>query len=183
MFLARLKAIVSYKKKSTRFTIVSFAARIILLTFIIWPIYNLVELISDRNGVFCKNKIFERYEVCQFNFHLLVTNVKKLEQAIDTETANSILVKFNQIGTLTETIKAVQMAQNARYTAVMSHRSGETEDATIADLAVALNTGQIKTGSASRSDRMAKYNQLLRIEEILGETAIFPGLKAFKVKR
>ncbi|MDH0675456.1 phosphopyruvate hydratase [Empedobacter sp. GD03861] len=114
---------------------------------------------------------------------LLVTNVTKLEKAIDAETANSILVKFNQIGTLTETIKAVQMAQNARYTAVMSHRSGETEDATIADLAVALNTGQIKTGSASRSDRMAKYNQLLRIEEILGETAIFPGLKAFKVKR
>jgi len=114
---------------------------------------------------------------------LLVTNVTKLEKAIDVETANSILVKFNQIGTLTETIKAVQMAQNARYTAVMSHRSGETEDATIADLAVALNTGQIKTGSASRSDRMAKYNQLLRIEEILGETAIFPGLKAFKVKR
>ncbi len=114
---------------------------------------------------------------------LLVTNVTKLEKAIDVETANSILVKFNQIGTLTETIKAVQMAQNARYTAVMSHRSGETEDATIADLAVAFNTGQIKTGSASRSDRMAKYNQLLRIEEILGETAIFPGLKAFKVKR
>ena len=114
---------------------------------------------------------------------LLVTNVKKLDQAIESETANSILIKFNQIGTLTETIKAVQMAQNARYTAVMSHRSGETEDATIADLAVALNTGQIKTGSASRSDRMAKYNQLLRIEEILGETAIFPGLKAFKIKR
>ncbi len=114
---------------------------------------------------------------------LLVTNVKKLEQAIDAETANSILVKFNQIGTLTETIKAVQLAQNSRYTAVMSHRSGETEDATIADLAVALNTGQIKTGSASRSDRMAKYNQLLRIEEILGETAIYPGLKAFKIKR
>lgn len=114
---------------------------------------------------------------------LLVTNVTKLKQAIDTETANSLLVKFNQIGTLTETINAVQMAQNARYTAVMSHRSGETEDATIADLAVALNTGQIKTGSASRSDRMAKYNQLLRIEEILGETAIYPGINAFKIKR
>ena len=114
---------------------------------------------------------------------LLVTNVKKLEKAIEADTANSILVKVNQIGTLTETIQAVQLAQNSRYTAVMSHRSGETEDATIADLAVALNTGQIKTGSASRSDRMAKYNQLLRIEEILGETAIFPGIKAFKVKR
>jgi enolase len=110
---------------------------------------------------------------------LLVTNVTKLEKAIDAETANSILVKFNQIGTLTETIKAVQMAQNARYTAVMSHRSGETEDATIADLAVALNTGQIKTGSASRSDRMAKYNQLLRIEEELGELAVY-GYKRIK---
>lgn len=110
---------------------------------------------------------------------LLVTNVKKLDQAIETETANSILIKFNQIGTLTETIKAVQMAQNARYTAVMSHRSGETEDATIADLAVALNCGQIKTGSASRSDRMAKYNQLLRIEEELAEVATYPGRDAF----
>ncbi|ADX68213.1 phosphopyruvate hydratase [Weeksella virosa] len=114
---------------------------------------------------------------------LLVTNVKMLEQAIESETANSILIKVNQIGTLTETIEAVQMAQNAGYTAVMSHRSGETEDATIADLAVALNTGQIKTGSASRSDRMAKYNQLLRIEETLAQTAIYPGRKAFKVKR
>lgn len=113
---------------------------------------------------------------------LLVTNVKKLNQAIQANTANSILIKVNQIGTLTETIDAVQMAQNAGYTAVMSHRSGETEDSTIADLAVALNTGQIKTGSASRSDRMAKYNQLLRIEEILGETAIYPQSNAFKVK-
>ncbi len=113
---------------------------------------------------------------------LLVTNVKMLKKAIDTNTANSILIKVNQIGTLTETIDAVQMAQNAGYTAVMSHRSGETEDTTIADLAVALNTGQIKTGSASRSDRMAKYNQLLRIEEILDETAVYPGTSAFKVK-
>lgn len=113
---------------------------------------------------------------------LLVTNVKKLKNAIDTQTANSILIKVNQIGTLTETIDAVQMAQNAGYTAVMSHRSGETEDTTIADLAVALNTGQIKTGSASRSDRMAKYNQLIRIEEILGDTAVYPQFSAFKVK-
>jgi enolase len=111
---------------------------------------------------------------------LLVTNVKKLKKAIDENTANSILIKVNQIGTLTETIDAVQMAQNANYTAVMSHRSGETEDNTIADLAVALNTGQIKTGSMSRSDRMAKYNQLLRIEEMLGETAVFPGISTFK---
>ena len=95
--------------------------------------------------------------------------------------ANSILIKVNQIGTLTETIAAVNMAKNAGYTSVMSHRSGETEDNTIADLAVALNTGQIKTGSASRSDRMAKYNQLLRIEEELAETAYFPQEKAFKI--
>jgi len=114
---------------------------------------------------------------------LLVTNVEKLKNAIDNKTANSILIKVNQIGTLTETIDAVQMAQNAGYTAVMSHRSGETEDNTIADLAVALNTGQIKTGSASRSDRMAKYNQLLRIEEILDETAVYPQLSAFKINQ
>lgn len=112
---------------------------------------------------------------------LLVTNVNKLKNAIENKTANSILIKVNQIGTLTETIDAVQMAQNAGYTAVMSHRSGETEDTTIADLAVALNTGQIKTGSASRSDRMAKYNQLIRIEEILGDTAVYPQFTAFKV--
>lgn len=114
---------------------------------------------------------------------LLVTNVKMLKRAIDEKTANSILVKVNQIGTLTEAIDAVQMAQNSAYTAVISHRSGETEDNTIADLAVALNAGQIKTGSASRSDRMAKYNQLIRIEESLGETAVYPGLSAFKVER
>ena len=106
---------------------------------------------------------------------LFVTNVRLLQQGIDTQTANAILVKVNQIGTLSETIAAVRMAQNAQFNSVMSHRSGETEDATIADLAVALNCGQIKTGSASRSDRMAKYNQLLRIEEELGETAYFPG--------
>ena len=104
-----------------------------------------------------------------------VTNSARLKDGIDKGVANSILVKVNQIGTLTETIEAVQMAQNASYTSVMSHRSGETEDSTIADLAVALNTGQIKTGSASRSDRMAKYNQLLRIEEILGNTAVYLG--------
>ncbi|HEY1062333.1 MAG TPA: phosphopyruvate hydratase [Daejeonella sp.] len=110
---------------------------------------------------------------------LFVTNVKRLQQGIDTETANSILVKVNQIGTLTETINAVSLAQNSGYTSVMSHRSGETEDYTIADLAVALNCGQIKTGSASRSDRIAKYNQLLRIEEELGSSARFLG-KNFK---
>ncbi len=112
---------------------------------------------------------------------LFVTNVKRLSRGIDEGIANSILIKVNQIGTLTETIAAVNMAHNAGYTSVMSHRSGETEDNTIADLAVALNTGQIKTGSASRSDRMAKYNQLIRIEEMLGDTAYFPGMNAFKV--
>ncbi len=110
---------------------------------------------------------------------LFVTNVKRLQQGIDTNTANSILVKVNQIGSLTETINAVSLAQNNGYTSVMSHRSGETEDVTIADLAVALNCGQIKTGSASRSDRIAKYNQLLRIEEELGASARFIG-KDFK---
>jgi len=113
---------------------------------------------------------------------LFVTNVERLSKGIDNGIANSILIKVNQIGTLTETIAAVNMAHNAGYTSVMSHRSGETEDNTIADLAVALNTGQIKTGSASRSDRMAKYNQLLRIEEELNDTAYFPQLKAFKIK-
>ncbi|UPQ77974.1 phosphopyruvate hydratase [Flavobacterium azooxidireducens] len=113
---------------------------------------------------------------------LFVTNVQRLSTGIQKGIANSILVKVNQIGTLTETIAAVNMAHNAGYTSVMSHRSGETEDNTIADLAVALNCGQIKTGSASRSDRMAKYNQLLRIEEELGEVAYFPGKNAFKQK-
>jgi enolase len=112
---------------------------------------------------------------------LFVTNVERLGRGIDEGIANSILVKVNQIGSLTETINAVQMAQINKYTSVMSHRSGETEDTTIADLAVALSTGQIKTGSASRSDRMAKYNQLLRIEEILGDSAIYPG-RQFKFK-
>lgn len=110
---------------------------------------------------------------------LFVTNTDRLAMGIEKDIANSILIKVNQIGTLTETINAVKMAQSNSYTAVMSHRSGETEDTTIADLAVALNTGQIKTGSASRSDRIAKYNQLLRIEEILGSAAYFPG-KSFK---
>lgn len=106
---------------------------------------------------------------------LFVTNTKRLQKGIDMEAANSILIKVNQIGSLTETIDAVQLATRNGYTSVMSHRSGETEDTTIADLAVALNTGQIKTGSASRSDRIAKYNQLLRIEEELGDSAVYPG--------
>ncbi|MDM1501598.1 phosphopyruvate hydratase [Myroides marinus] len=114
---------------------------------------------------------------------LFVTNVARLERGVTEGIANSILIKVNQIGTLTETIAAVNMAKNAGFTSVMSHRSGETEDSTIADLAVALNCGQIKTGSASRSDRMAKYNQLLRIEEELGDVSYYPQGKAFKVNR
>ncbi|MFT3748178.1 MAG: phosphopyruvate hydratase [Agriterribacter sp.] len=109
---------------------------------------------------------------------LFVTNVKRLQEGIDKGIANSILIKVNQIGTVTETINAVQLAQSSGYTTIMSHRSGETEDTTIADLAVALNCGQIKTGSASRTDRLAKYNQLIRIEEALGENAIYPNGKA-----
>jgi enolase len=111
---------------------------------------------------------------------LFVTNTKRLQDGINQGIANSILIKVNQIGTLTETIDAVQMAQRSAYTSVMSHRSGETEDVTIADLAVALNCGQIKTGSASRSDRVAKYNQLLRIEEQLGSAAYYPGRAMLK---
>lgn len=111
---------------------------------------------------------------------LFVTNVKRLQKGIDDKVANSILIKLNQIGTLTETISAVRLANNNAYTAIISHRSGETEDTTIADLSVALNTGQIKTGSASRTDRICKYNQLLRIEEELGETAQYLGRDIFK---
>ena len=109
---------------------------------------------------------------------LFVTNVKFLQKGIDTGTANSILVKVNQIGSLTETLDAVRLAQNSGYTAVLSHRSGETEDATIADIAVATNCGQIKTGSLSRTDRTAKYNQLLRIEQLLGKNAVYAGTSA-----
>jgi enolase len=105
---------------------------------------------------------------------LFVTNVTRLERGIKEKIANGLLVKVNQIGTLTETINAVSMAQHNGYNTIMSHRSGETEDTTIADLAVALNCGQIKTGSASRTDRVAKYNQLIRIEELLGDSAIYP---------
>jgi enolase len=110
---------------------------------------------------------------------LFVTNTKILKEGIDKDIANSILIKINQIGTLSETFAAIEMAKRAGYTAVISHRSGETEDSTIADIAVGLNAGQIKTGSLSRSDRMAKYNQLLRIEEDLGSTAVYPGRDAF----
>jgi enolase len=114
---------------------------------------------------------------------LFVTNTKFLSKGIELGVANSILIKVNQIGTLTETLDAIEMAKRAGYTAVVSHRSGETEDTTIADIVVAANTGQIKTGSASRTDRIAKYNQLIRIEEALDEISIYPGISSFKAKK
>jgi enolase len=123
------------------------------------------------------DRLGEKIQIVGDDF--FVTNPKRLKQGIEKGCCNSILIKVNQIGTLTETFEAVQMAQKAGYTAVLSHRSGETEDSTIADIAVATNCGQIKTGSASRTDRMAKYNQLLRIEEALGSNAVYPGLGAF----
>ncbi len=114
---------------------------------------------------------------------LLVTNVTRIQRAIDEQSCNSLLCKVNQIGTLTESIAAIDMSHRAGWTVVVSHRSGESEDSTIADLVVAFNTGQIKTGAPARSDRIAKYNQLLRIEEQLGDDAIYPGMNAFRVKR
>ena len=114
---------------------------------------------------------------------LFVTNTERLAKGIELGCGNSILIKLNQIGTVSETLEAIKMAHKAGYTAIASHRSGETEDTTIADLAVALNTCQIKTGAPSRSERVAKYNQLLRIEEELGVAAQFPGVKAFNIKR
>ena len=127
------------------------------------------KLLTDRVG--------ERVQLVGDD--LFVTNTERLRRGIESGVANSILVKVNQIGTLTETLEAVRAAREAGYTAVMSHRSGETEDTTIADLAVATGAGQIKTGAPSRSDRVAKYNQLLRIEEELGERASYPGISAF----
>ncbi len=145
-----------------------------------YPILSIEDGLDEDDWVAWKDlttKIGDKVQLVGDD--LFVTNVKRLGRGIENHIANSILIKVNQIGTLTETINAVKMAQNNSYTSVMSHRSGETEDTTIADLAVALNCGQIKTGSASRSDRMAKYNQLLRIEEALGEKAIYTG-KNFK---
>jgi len=141
-----------------------------------YPIISLEDGMAEddwEGWQILSNKL--RNEIQLVGDDLFVTNVKRLAEGIDKGIANSILIKVNQIGTLTETIDAVNMAKCSGYTAVMSHRSGETEDTTIADLAVAMNTGQIKTGSASRTDRIAKYNQLLRIEELLGGQAYFPG--------
>lgn len=141
-----------------------------------YPIISIEDGLDENDWEGWKHLTDKVGHKCQLvGDDLFVTNVKKLKKGIDMGVANSILVKVNQIGSLTETIDAVSLATRNSYTSVMSHRSGETEDNTIADLAVALNTGQIKTGSASRSDRMAKYNQLLRIEEHLGDQAYYPG--------
>jgi enolase len=146
-----------------------------------YPIISIEDALDQNDWVgwkYMTDRLGERVQLVGDD--LFVTNTKILKKGIDQRIANSILIKVNQIGTLTETLEAIQMAHKAGYTAVVSHRSGETEDSTIADLAVAMNTGQIKTGSMSRSDRIAKYNQLLRIEEHLGKQAVYAGRKAFK---
>ena len=145
-----------------------------------YPIISIEDGLSQddwKSWQLLRQRIGDRVQIVGDD--LLVTNVQRLALGIERKAANSILIKLNQIGTLTETIAAVEMAQRASWTAVISHRSGETEDTTIADLSVALNTGQIKTGAPCRTDRVAKYNQLLRIEEELGDIAVYPGLNAF----
>jgi len=140
-----------------------------------YPIVSIEDGMAEDDWAGWKNLTDTIGSKCQLvGDDLFVTNVNRLQTGIDKKIANGLLVKVNQIGTLTETINAVSLAQHNGYNTIMSHRSGETEDTTIADLAVALNCGQIKTGSASRTDRMAKYNQLIRIEEQLGETGVFP---------
>ena len=145
-----------------------------------YPIISIEDGLAEDDWATWR-KLTERigHKVQLVGDDLFVTNTKFLQRGIDTQTANSILVKVNQIGTLTETLASIEMAKRAGYTAVVSHRSGETEDATIADIVVATNAGQIKTGAPARTDRVAKYNQLLRIEESLGDTATFAGLKSF----
>jgi enolase len=148
-----------------------------------YPIFSIEDGLAEDdwdNWIGMTKELGSQIQIVGDDF--FVTNTKRLRQGIDKGAANSILVKVNQIGSLTETIQAVEMAHRAGYTSVMSHRSGETEDTTIADLSVALNTGQIKTGSMSRTDRIAKYNQLLRIEEELDEAAIYPGRSILKRK-
>jgi len=145
-----------------------------------YPIISLEDVVSEEDWEAWKMLTDALGKKVQLvGDDLFVTNTERLKKGIDMEVANSILVKVNQIGTLTETLEAIEMANRAGYTAIISHRSGETEDATIADIAVATNSGQIKTGAPSRTDRVAKYNQLLRIEEELGETAVYPGLDAW----
>ena len=150
-----------------------------------YPIISIEDGLAEddwESWVLLKKRIGHRVQIVGDD--LLVTNVERVQKAIELGAANSLLCKVNQIGTLTEAIAAVTMSQRAGWTAIVSHRSGESEDATIADLVVALNTGQIKTGAPCRSDRVAKYNQLLRIEDMLGESAVYPGMKAFyNIKR
>jgi len=150
-----------------------------------YPIISIEDGLAEddwNSWILMRQRLGDRVQIVGDD--LLVTNVERLKMAIDRQAANSILIKLNQIGTLTETLAAIEMAKRAGWTAVVSHRSGETEDATIADLVVAVNAGQIKTGAPCRSDRVAKFNQLLRIEEELGETAVYAGLGAFyNIKR
>ncbi len=150
-----------------------------------YPIISIEDGLAEddwESWILMRQRLGDRIQIVGDD--LLVTNVERLKMAIERQAANSILIKLNQIGTLTETLAAIEMAKRAGWTAVVSHRSGETEDATIADLVVAVNAGQIKTGAPCRSDRVAKFNQLLRIEEELGETAVYAGMSAFyNIKR
>ena len=150
-----------------------------------YPIISIEDGLAEddwESWILMRQRLGDRIQIVGDD--LLVTNVERLRLAIDRQAANSILIKLNQIGTLTETLAAIEMAKRAGWTAVVSHRSGETEDATIADLVVAVNAGQIKTGAPCRSDRVAKFNQLLRIEEELGDTAVYAGMSAFyNIKR
>ena len=148
------------------------------------PVISLEDGLAEEDWEGWK-KLTERigHKVQLVGDDLFVTNTERIRKGIDGDIANSVLIKVNQIGSLTETLDAIEMAKNNKWTAVVSHRSGETEDVTLADIAVATNAGQIKTGAPSRTDRVAKYNQLLRIEQELGSNAVYPGKKAFKVNR
>jgi len=149
-----------------------------------YPIISIEDALDENDWEGWKKLTTELGDKVQLvGDDLFVTNTERLQKGIESGCGNSILIKLNQIGSVSETLEAIKMAHNAGYTAISSHRSGETEDTTIADLAVALNTCQIKTGAPSRSDRVAKYNQLLRIEEMLGESAVYPGMDAFHVSR
>ena len=149
-----------------------------------YPIYSIEDGLDEEDWEGWQKMTKELGDKVQLvGDDLFVTNTKRLKKGIELGCGNSILIKLNQIGTLSETLEAIKMAHKAGYTAIVSHRSGETEDTTIADLAVALNTSQIKTGAPSRSERVAKYNQLLRIEEELGESAVYPGKAAFNIKK
>ncbi|MBQ4482762.1 MAG: phosphopyruvate hydratase, partial [Lachnospiraceae bacterium] len=149
-----------------------------------YPIYSIEDGLDEEDWEGWKKMTAEIGDRVQLvGDDLFVTNVERLKKGIDNKCGNAILIKVNQIGSISETLDAIKMAHKAGYAAVTSHRSGETEDVTIADLAVALNTRQIKTGAPSRSERVAKYNQLLRIEEELGEYAVWPSFDAFNIKR